>query len=449
MKKLIATFVLLSLVLIGCEVQQANQTLDPNNTNEHILVGTDLYSIYQNNWKQSSVEEVFAVQEDFLSRPNDYFDEGDELLYYLTYQNKNVMIQYKINGQKNRDIYCIVFNNSYSNNVTKDITMSSKIKDVINSYGKPTFEDEKNEFIGYKYPQENPEFYMFFSGTDDIDQIAIYPVSTMSEDALITSIANYEANQDHLQAFDDFDLYFDYSKGIHPTYKYHLDSVGIKLELTVGRYLNEPNKEPYSVTIYQNYKGKVTNTLTMPEDKTKILAQKEELLTKGIKLALDIDLVYASEVQRHNELIQYKNKIAEKAGYSPNKNIILYEKFDLETGSRVRLIKKEADGKINNLLGIKELWGAIEFEWINERYIAYSQMVDYDLNNSRFGIFIYDTVAEKELVVEQNEDNKFQYFTDLVIEDGKIKYERRLTKVEVAYSINKEGTIEFDQVKTE
>lgn len=175
-----------------------------------------------------------------------------------------------------KQVFNIVFKNSYSNEVLNGINPSMKLEEIVKILGEPTFGSIEENLIGYK----GTEIYAFFGNKF----ISIYKVEDYENDKLVDILKDFQEERDVKKFVSAItDMWPDYDKYTYDTkfvdLKYSLKGVKVQFNISTT----------HGLVIGNNYKGNI-------EELKKL---KEELGI--IELYFEnIDFVYETELERLN-----------------------------------------------------------------------------------------------------------------------------------------------------
>ena len=194
-----------------------------------------LANIINNNWIYNNIN--LGSKESTVDNYEIYYNEG--------YKVRKI-------GSK---IYNIIFTHNYNEQVLNGITTITSVENVENILGKPTFEDNINNIIGYK----SKYFYIFFTG----DEISIYPAEKYDEQKskkfgeLVTELNKTGDINTFLNKLTD--LYPDYeSYSVNNNYvdiQYPLLGFAIKM--------GYPNEN--GIILYSNFQGWITENIKIDD----------------------------------------------------------------------------------------------------------------------------------------------------------------------------------------
>lgn len=214
------------------------------NTNEEKnteleVKSNELNALINENWNRANIRNILGSIDDNENQYECYVDEG-----------------YKIRIV-NLKVFNIVFTDQYQGEVFSEIRTGLSNLEVQEKLGNPIFVGEEKEVIGYKTEQ----YYVFFYN----GEISIYRIEELNEDdnQKFASLVTELLNKNDLDKFisDVTDLYHDYDEFIQ-------DENGIRLSYTLRGFEINYQKDGYSgITIYNNYKGKITDEISVEDIK--------------------------------------------------------------------------------------------------------------------------------------------------------------------------------------
>ena len=243
-----------------------------NETLSSLIITSQLIAdIINKNWIYNNIN--LGTKESTVNNYDIFFDEG-----------------YKVR-KIGAEIYNIVFNKNYTNEILQGISTTTSVENVENLLGSPTFEDDANNIIGYKCQY----FYIFFTG----DEISIYHPDKYDEDdskefgKLVTTLNQTGDMNTFLNKLTD--LYTDYSN-----YYMQNNYVNIVYPLR-GFSVVMGSSSQNGITIYSNFQGNITNSITIDDLKTnkQIPANVYTNLSTNLVLQDEVKRVTADEMERN------------------------------------------------------------------------------------------------------------------------------------------------------
>lgn len=223
-----------------------------------------LANIINNNWIYNNIN--LGSRESTVDNYEIYFDEG-----------------YKVR-KIGSEIYNIIFTQNYNGQVLNGITVTTSVEDVESALGNPNFKDDANNIIGYKCKY----FYIFFTG----DEISIYPSDKYDEQKskrfgeLVTELNKTGDMNTFLNKltdiYPDYASYYSYNNNGYINIVYPLQG----FEVVMGATKNN------GITIYSNFKGYITDSITIDELK------ENKQLPANVYTKLDTNLIFNEEIKR-------------------------------------------------------------------------------------------------------------------------------------------------------
>ncbi len=365
-----------------------------NNVNVNVQSAI-LVSLINNQFKYD--DKLFGTKESTLDDYDIYFDEGIRV--------RNI----------DNKIFNIVFTNKYKDSIINNITVGKSFEDIEKILGQPTFTDDY--FIGYK----TDKFYIFFLE----NQISIYRNESVDTTEFANIISKFltEKNSNNLansliKIWPDFDEIKMEGKTIN--LKYSLKGVNIQFNYMLN----------HGVHIYNNFKGKITDNLTIDS-----LIQNPQNLPENIYIESE-DLVYKNEYQRaysfHNldyfypqfKFLAQETETITKNGGNIDSSVSLKDdsgKYVYYEGavadyedSSIYIISNDDNNPSSQILS-----NCDSHLWISEDILAYSV--------SKNGIYLYNAkdFTTKELIKGNNNFNIKSY------ENGVLKYDNTQVNVNI------------------
>ena len=365
-----------------------------NNINVNVQ-SSILISLINNKFKYD--ENLLGIKESTIDNYDIFFNEG--------IRAKNI----------DNKVFNIVFTNKYKDSVINNITVGKSFEDIEKILGQPTFTDDY--FIGYK----TDKFYIFFLE----NQISVYRNESYDTTEFAKAVSKFltEKNSNNLassliKVWPDFDEIK--MEGNTINLKYTLKGVNIQFNYMLR----------HGVHIYNNFKGKITDNLTIDN-----LIQNPQNLPEYVYIESE-DLVYKNEYQRahsfHNLNYFYPQfKILAQETEAINKNggkIDSYVSLRDDSGKYVYYVGDVVDNEDpiiyiisndDNNPSSQILSNCNSHLWLSEDVLAYS------INKS--GIYLYNAkdFTTKELVKGNNNFNIKSY------ENGVLKYDNTQVNVNI------------------
>ncbi len=242
-----------------------------------------LSSLINNNWKTTNLN--LGTKDSEIDKYDIYFDEGYKIR--------------KINGR----VYNIVFTNKYSEAVVNNLHTNNSFDKVREILGQATYEGKSGNtsIIGYK----NENMYIFFSN----DGISIYPNEEGRDSdkfaEIVTKLIEDNNQKEFLSKLTDvWPDYYRYSNtqnGIIIEYPLK----GVKIDFTIG--------QKAKVIVYENYKGNITNDLSI-----EVVKEDKSIPATYINLKLDDNLLVQSENNRASFENRSRNPYVDEATIKTN-----------------------------------------------------------------------------------------------------------------------------------
>lgn len=226
----------------------------------------ELNEIINNNWKIAKVRNILGTKENNNDNYECYVDEG--------YSVRTV----------NLKIFNIVFDEKYDRELFEGIKTGLDNSEIVKLLGEPLFQSDAKPEIGYI----TKDFYVFFYN----GEISIYRIEEVDE------YNNNEFAKLVTQLMDNMDIGEFISKviDIYPDFdKYEKKSDEINLQYSLRGISISYNKNAnQGITIYNNFKGKITEDIDLNEVET------INSLPRGIYY-FDMDSVYQYELKRKSK----------------------------------------------------------------------------------------------------------------------------------------------------
>lgn len=277
-----------------------------------------------NDW---SAETNFGTKESIFGGYDIYFDEGIEVR--------------KIQGK----VYNIIFKNNYKQPIVNGLTVDDALTDVRKRLGKPAFEDNENDIIGYK----GKDIYIFFSE----EEVSVYRKETTDVTEVIALIDKFKSSELDLLGFMNELTYTwpDYNE-----YIYTASSV----------YISYPLKGFEIKINYENDRGfYFYNNFNLAQEK--IL---KYLDSEDYKALLKKDSIFIAETRRLNKLESLKLAAEKMPENILNSSVydVVFERFEDDI-VKVSFISK--DGSVPN----RELNDSIDtYGWVSDNHFVFSKM---------------------------------------------------------------------------
>jgi hypothetical protein len=330
-------------------------------------------------------------------------------------------------------VYNIVFTRKYAAPIIKGISFNSSRKDIFKKLGPPHFLDSGRHVFGYKAA----DFYLFFTGEKKPEEIAVYKVDRdYDTSALKTALADLNEGesggaQGIVGKWPDWDFRYRAHGG---GWQYLYASRG--LEVRDGKQMD--------ITVYGNYTGPVTDTVTLPGQLDGIRDFKNTLkyIYSGKKRRSDPDYkysvhfepardyVFCDECQRIDNRAGFSVQLAQ-AARAPNDNKLLVPTGEnLSTSAGIAVYYPDKDMP-NRELGTGDWYTGLN--WLSDRYFMYV--------HQHKGVVIGDLESLTRMTVPP--PRKAAGFTFKELKDGTIFYEERDggRTYMVQYGFNKDGKL--------
>lgn len=288
-----------------------------------------LNSILDNNWNKKSIA---------LANKTTECDDYD--IYY----NDGYKVK-TLNGK----IYNIIFNSKYTKEIAENIKTGMTNEEIKKQLGNPSFEDANNQLIGYK----TEKLYMFFKD----GEISIYRVEELNQE----TNSKFAELVTKLNTSGDYKTFLNNLTDLYPDYSEYIQSdsyVSIKYPLK-GIFIKFGAKEKNGITIYNNYKGKIAEEVSIDDIKDK------KILPANVYTKLDTDMVYETEQSRVEKDYGNRHPIDGIELAMTTKYVVL--KQDSDMYSFYSIDKKEIDStiRIANFQSIKSV-SENEFTYVTE-----------------------------------------------------------------------------------
>ena len=307
-----------------------------------------ILNVVNNNWDS---KQVFGTKESMFNRYDVYFEEGIRVR--------------KIQGK----IYNIVFNEKYTQPVVAGLLTDDSNTNVRRRLGTPSFEDVKNNIIGYK----TKDFYIFFSR----NQISIYRNEEVDVEPVLKLIDRFRTDELTLLEFMN-ELTYEWPD--YNEYEYTPSSVYLSYAL-----------KGFEIKInYNNERGiYFYNNFNLPESMLE-----EYLKTEDYKAFLQSDAVFNIEIQRIKDEAKFSEREEEEIENSFENEFykIFFDKT--ENGEIIKTYFVSKDGTRVN----RELNDSMNtYGWVSNRYFIYSK--------TQRGIYCYDVETGNVTTIVTGNDN--------------------------------------------
>lgn len=298
------------------------------------------------NWKYNDIN--YGTMESQFEERRIYFDEGYDVRVI-----ENDHMQTKVLN--------IVFNSRYNGNVLNNISTKNTIEDVKNILGEPAFSYGDNILIGYK----SKDIYVFFVKNYDAIEISIYSNEQYNTDGFANAVTQFISNKKYNKLIDNvFDNWQDTFKVVanadsdaseYPT-------KGVKIEF------NSTN--PSGVTLYNNFKGKITNDITIEQ-----VIKKEKNLPENVYFVNE-DSIYLCERERNSRYYFDEN-------LTESNELFYVLPVDMDGALTYRFVSID-----NSNPDFEIIDNVRSFMWIDKTHFVYGV--------SNKGIFMIDVLTRKQ-----------------------------------------------------
>lgn len=314
----------------------------------------------------------FGTKESIFNNYEIYLDEGIKV---RKIQNK---------------VYNLIFTKKYADKVVNNISVGAKTEDVVDVLGKPTFEDEKLDVIGYK----SNDFYIFFSD----NEISVYRIYQGDTDDFFKLADKLIAEKLDLLDFMNELTYMwpDYSE-----YSYSSNSFFISYPLK-GIEIKLNSSDISGILVYNSIKSSMSK-IQQYLDNTNFVAR------------LQIDSVYEAEKRR------YEIEVGHDERYNEYMNTLTDEEKNI-IGKSIKYKaypERDESGNIYSMKFIgtsddrpnRELNDAIDsYLWLSSDLFIYSRTEEaifaYDLNTGKVQRLLE---GKDEFVLQGYEDGILKY----------------------------------------
>ncbi len=376
-------------------------------------------------WQHDSAQAVLGKRDAYFNRYDVYFDQGINVKYseITTYYPESIGYYTEPVG----NIETIILNQNYKGEIADGVTMKSSKKAIISRLGKPQFIDDSLYLFGYRAE----DFYLFFIGSDRIEEISVYPVFAEANQAealrqaqALCQESGYsrelaEKLAEHFAArFQNYNYH--YALVFQDRYTSRAGKVGYA-SYTAGIEIQWDNRKQNGpiLRIYGN-----TGSLPSIENTADIADRDGNVL---IEYQLTDDLVFIKEQNRIHEKAEAAQRAAEEGVVSPDGNVILVDNQDwtspLVTGFNV--LYKDGSEPDFTILTSPFFGGAV---WINDRYFL--------CNFSKSSLMIYDLQTKRSKLLSRS-----MYFIE--VSPDKITVDQGTGEGDaiITYSFDKDGSI--------
>ena len=202
------------------------------------------------NWQYKNIN--YGTMESTFDERKIYFEEGYD-------------VRVIENDNQAPKVLGIVFNSRYNGNIVNNLSTKNTIEDVKNVLGEPTFKYGNDTLIGYK----SKDIYVFFIKSYDGIEVSIYNNEQYNTEEFSGAVTKFLSNKTYNTFINDvFESWSDYTKYSS------FDSNGVEIDYyNKGVKLEFNTSNPSGVTLYNNFKGKITNDISIEQ----VLAKEKEL----------------------------------------------------------------------------------------------------------------------------------------------------------------------------
>lgn len=322
--------------------------------------------LIENNW---STDANFGTRESIFKNYNIYFDEGTKFR--------------KIGSS----IYNVIFTEKYFGPVVNNIQVGATLSAVKDRLGKPAFEDEDLDVIGYK----GKDIYVFFTK----NEISIYK-NKRYDYKEFWKLADEFLEED--MEFKEFMNELTYIWTDHSEYTYSSDYM----------FMSYPNR---GVEIKLNYDGMsgiiLYNNLSDDLSTIKKYLNHTEFISR-----LNLDSVFEAEKRRVKEEKDFAQECIDLEKDEETKSMLFYKKLEKDTsGQTVKVCFSSKNGEYPN----RELNEPVAtYVWISDNHFVYSLY--------RKGIYDFDVITGEKTVIVENADEEYnieKFMNDVLTYDGR------------------------------
>lgn len=332
-----------------------------------------------------------AINKKWIYKEIDFGSKESEFENYNIYFDEGIKVRVV-----NNKVFNIVFNSNYTKPVVDSITVGTKIGNVKEILGTPTYSNDLNKIIGYK----NKDIYVFFTN----EEISIYRVENEYKDNFYKLLERFANSEIDFQSFTNelTTLWIDYDEyaNIDTYYSLNYTLKGVSIKVTP--------EDKDGVHLYNNYLGLRNN-----EDLQKFIDSGK------VHIDTSTNSVFNSELKRisaeENLEFSYIDYINNMEKDKPESNLFYHKiyKYDNGTIYKIGFLSKDNKNASNEL---KEEINS--YVWYNDTIFLYGKSQD--------GIYAYDVEnrTSKKLLSGQDE------FQIKGIEDNKLKYDDKSVKIQ-------------------
>ena len=323
-----------------------------------------LTTLSNNDWNYSN---IFGTKESIFNGYEIYYDEGIEVK--------------KIQGK----IYNIIFKNKYKHPIVNGLTVDDSLAAVEVRLGEPTFNDTKNNIIGYK----GKDIYVFFGN----GEISVYRRDKSDSQELLNLLDTFKkGDKDLLEFMNELTyLWPDYNE-----YIYNASSVFISYPLKGFEIKINYNNER-GIIFYNNFRASES-------------VIERYLDSEDFKAYLQEDYVFKTEVNRlekNKEILENTEEISDKY-YESELYDIYVEKNEEGYILKTSFISKDAVTPNRELNDSYNTWA-----WISDTHFVFGKIGK--------GLYLYDatTGTVQNLLTGKENYNITESDHGFIIYDGK------------------------------
>lgn len=351
------------------EIEQMNDT----NITKLNVQSNVLKKLISNNWREQEIN--LGTKESTFEQYDIYFDEGIQVR--------------KVNNK----VFNIIFTEKYKENIVNNINTTTSKESIIKILGKPTYENEEYNLIGYK----SNDIYFFYNKEK---QISIYRVEKDYDSKEFAKIVD-----SYLEKKDQSQLIKDLKKAYTDFDKYENNANGEILQYTLkGIMIRFKKGSSRGVHIFNNYTGTIYKDITLSKIKENtelpdnVFIKDEDLVLKN-----EISRIEKINTMRENASIEKTNDPKETQS---SKYYTVKTKLDGDT-YKVEFISIDGSNPNSEL---KE--NVDSYIWVNDDNFVYS------VKNK--GIYIYNLSSRKYGTIKTgNEEFKIIEYKDKVLKYDK------------------------------
>ncbi len=331
-----------------------------------------LEKIINNSWMTTNIN--LGTMDSAVEKYDIYFDEGYKIR--------------KVAGS----VYNIVFTKQYKDKVIGGLTTASTLEEVEQALGQATYTSEAGDeasIKGYK----TDKFYVFFTN----GEISIYPNQPIeNQDEFAELVTEYIEEEDINNFLTKLtDIWPDYSE-----YTKNSDFIKVKYPIK-GVEIDISNVKLLSITLYNNFSGKITNDITAESIK------ENKTIPEFVNIDFERNLVKIDEQNREMLDIRKREPLDRAETLKTDKYVVY-----LNNSQNQCIFYSSDKENIDSVLVVEDVTNIYE---LNETNFVYS------INKK--GIYIYDAIAKQtKEVITGNEnyeirkiENNIIYYNDTQI----------------------------------